>query len=194
MKKYQKYIEQKNNILAINGGLPVRKKPFPNRNLFNIEEKNILNKVIGNSIKTGIPIRYRGKYEEIYCKKFVKFMGGGNAHCVNSGTNALLCCLHALNLKKNSEIITPSVTDVGCVMPIILMGHTPVPTDIDKNSFNINLDQIKKKISKKTKAVIVAHIGGEVANIIEIKKFLKKKENFFNRGLLSIPWGKTKKH
>ena len=36
------------------------------------------------------------------------------------------------------EIITPSVTDVGCVMPIILMGHTPVPTDIDKNSFNIN--------------------------------------------------------
>ena len=103
MKKYQKYIEQKNNILAINGGLPVRKKPFPNRNLFNIEEKNILNKVIGNSIKTGIPIRYRGKYEEIYCKKFVKFMGGGNAHCVNSGTNALLCCLHALNLKKKQK-------------------------------------------------------------------------------------------
>ena len=102
----------------------------------------------------------------------------GYSHCVNSGTNALLCCLAALKINKNSEVIVPSVTDVGCVTPVILMGLIPVPADIDIYNFNINIDQIKKQITKKTKAVIVAHIGGEVANIIEIKKFLKKKKIF----------------
>ena len=100
----------------------------------------------------------------------------GFSHCVNSGTNALLCCLSALGLKKNAEVIVPSVTDVGCITPVILMGLKPIPADIDYFSFNINIDQIKQKITSKTKAVIVAHIGGEVANIIEIKKFLKKKK------------------
>ena len=64
---------------------------------------------------------------------------------------------------------------MGCVTPVILMGLKPIVSDIDKFSFNINIEQIKKKITKKTKAVIVAHIGGEVANIIKIKKFFKKK-------------------
>ena len=73
--------------------------------------------------------------------------------------------------KKNSEVIVPSITDVGCVTPIILMGLKPVPCDIDYVGFNINIKQIKEKITSKTKAVIVAHIGGEVANIIEIKIF-----------------------
>ena len=85
-------------------------------------------------------------------------------------------CLSALNLKKNSEVIVPSITDVGCVTPIILMGLKPVQCDIDHVGFNINIEQIKKKITSKTKAVIVAHIGGEVANIIRNKKFFKKKK------------------
>ena len=59
------------------------------------------------------------------------------------------------------------------------MGLVQVPADIDIYNFNINIDQIKKQITKKTKAVIVAHIGGEVANIIEIKIF-KEKKNLFD--------------
>ena len=141
-----------------------------------ITEKKIVNKLLDYSIRTGKQIRYSGEYQEKYQRKFNKFMGlNGYSHCVNSGTNALLCCLAALKINKNSEVIVPSVTDVGCVTPVILMGLIPVPADIDIYNFNINIDQIKKQITKKTKAVIVAHIGGEVANIIEIKKFLKKK-------------------
>ena len=51
-----------------------------------------------------------------------------------------LCCLNALNIKKNSEIIVPSLTDVGCVTPIILMGFKPVPSDTDIFGFNINIE------------------------------------------------------
>ena len=163
--------------LALFGGKAIRKKPFPERFLFNYKEKKIINKLLDFSIKTGKQIRYSGEYEKKYQNKFNNFMGSkGYCHCVNSGTNALLCCLSALNLKKNSEVIVPSITDVGCVTPIILMGLKPVQCDIDHVGFNINIEQIKKKITSKTKAVIVAHIGGEVANIIKIKNFLSKKK------------------
>ncbi len=163
--------------LAINGGKAIRQKPFPERFLFDYKEKKIVNKILDDSIKTGKQIRYSGEYQKKYQKKFNKFMGlSGYSHCVNSGTNALLCCLAALQINKNSEVIVPSVTDVGCITPVILMGLKPVAADIDIYSFNINIDQIKEKITNKTRAVIVAHIGGEVANIIEIKKFLKKKK------------------
>ena len=165
-----------NKRLAIFGGKAVRQKPFPQRFLFNHKEKKIVNKLLDHSIRTGKQIRYSGEYQKKYQNKFNKFMGSiGYSHCVNSGTNALLCCLGALRLKKNSEVIVPSLTDVGCITPVILMGLKPIPADIDVFSFNINIEQIKKKITAKTKAVIVAHIGGEVANIIEIKKFLQKK-------------------
>jgi perosamine synthetase len=166
-----------NKKLALFGGKAEKKKPFPERYLFDYKEKKIVNKLLDYSIKTGKQIRYSGEYEKKYQKNFNEFMDfNGHSHCVNSGTNALLCCLGALDLKKNSEVIVPTITDVGCVTPVILMGLKPIPCDIDESSFNINIQQIKKKITKKTKAVIVAHIGGEVANIIEIKKFLKKKK------------------
>jgi len=163
--------------LALFGGKAVRQKPFPERFLFDYKEKKIVNEILDYSIKSGKQIRYSDRYEKKYQEKFNNFMGsGGNSHCVNSGTNALLCCLAALKLTKKSEVIVPSLTDVGCVTPVILMGLKPIPSDIDSHNFNINVEQIRKKITTKTKAVIVAHIGGEVANIIEIKKFLKKKK------------------
>ena len=141
-----------NKKLALFGGKALRKKPFPERYLFNYKEKKIVNKLLDLSIKTGKQIRYSGEYEKKYQNKFNNFMGSkGYSHCVNSGTNALLCCLSALNIKKNSEVIVPSITDVGCVTPIILMGLKPVPCDIDYVSFNINIEQIKKKSHQKQK-------------------------------------------
>ena len=89
--------------LAINGGKAIRQKPFPERFLFDYKEKKIVNKILDDSIKTGKQIRYSGEYQEKYQKKFNKFMGlNGYSHCVNSGTNALLCCLAALQINKNS--------------------------------------------------------------------------------------------
>ena len=103
-------------------------------------------------------------------------MGGGYADAVNSGTNALFSIIGALKIKPGSEIIVPIMTDVGGVTPIIFWGCKPVICDVTKNSFNIGLEEIKNKITSKTKAVIVTHIGGEPADIIPIKKYLKKRK------------------
>ena len=98
--------EYKKN-LALYGAKPVIKKKFPNRFLYTKKEKDIINKVIDESIKTGNPFRYSGYYERLYEKRFVKFMGGGFADAVNSGTNALFSIIGALDIPVASEIIVP---------------------------------------------------------------------------------------
>ena len=162
--------------LALYGGTPIRKTPFPERFAYDQKEKKIVNQIFNSAIKTGKSIRYSEKYEKIYLKKFSTFMNGGYCDLVNSGTNAFLCSLAALDIKPGSEIIIPVVNDPGGVMPVFFLGLIPVPVDISKSNYNTNLEEIKKKISKKTKAVVVCHIGGEPADIVPIRKFLNLKK------------------
>ncbi len=162
--------------LAIDGGKPLRPKGFPERFPYDKRELDIITKIMKLSIKTGIPFRYNDKYSKIYEKKFIKFMNGGFCNLVNSGTNALLASIASLKLKTKSDILVPCLTDVGCVTPIIILGFKPIPVDICKKNFNVSLDEIKKKITKNTSAVIVAHIGGEVTDIDKISKYLKSKK------------------
>ena len=63
---------------------------------------------------------------------------------------------------------------------IILLGFKAIICDTEKNSYNISLNQIKKKITKKTKAVFLVHSAGEVVrDIMKISNFLKKKTKIF---------------
>ncbi len=164
------------NKLAIFGGTPVIQKKMPNRFLYSNSEKKIINSLINESIKSGVPFRYSEQYERLYIKKFIQFMGGGYADAVNSGTNALFSIIGSFDFKEGSEVIVPILTDVGGVSPIIFWGYKPVISDICKGTFNVGLKEIKAKITKRTKAVIVCHIGGEAADIIPIKRYLKKKK------------------
>lgn len=162
--------------LAIDGGKPLRPKGFPERFPYDKKELDIVTNIMKLSIKTGIPFRYNDKYTKIYEKKFIKFMNSGFCNLVNSGTNALLASIVSLKLKKKSDILVPCLTDVGCVTPIVVLGFKPIPVDISKKNFNVSLDEIKKKITKNTSAVIVAHIGGEVTDIDKISRYLKSKK------------------
>ena len=165
----------KNNDLAINGGMPIRSKPMPPRHLIDIEERKMVLEVLDESIKTGEAFRYSGKYERKYEKEFVDFMGGdGFADGVNSGTNALFVAIGALELEPQSEVIVPCITDVGGVTPVIYNYLVPVFCDVDPRSYNISAEQISPLITNKTKAIIVAHISGEPADIEPIAKLAKE--------------------
>ncbi len=91
---------------------------------------------------------------------------------VNSGTDALKIALKSLNLKKNSEVIIPSLTATATGSAVLESGVKPVIIDVDKTG-NMDPAILKKKISTKTKAVIVVHLHGNPANIYEIKKVVK---------------------
>ena len=171
-------MEQLDN-LAINGGNPVRNMPMPPRHLIGVEEKEILLKVVNRSIKTGDAFRYADEFEKQYENEFVNFMGGeGFADGVNSGTNALFTAIGALGIEPGSEIIVPAITDVGGVTPVIYQFLLPAIADIDPRCYNIGAEQIEPLINENTKAIIVAHISGEPADMNPIVELAKKYDLF----------------
>lgn len=109
-------------------------------------------------------------FENSFCKKInTKY-----ALAVTSGTAALRVALASLGLKKNDEVITQSFTFVATVEAIIESGANPVCCEIDE-TLNMSPHDLEKKITKKTKAVILVHMLGTPGDLQKIKKICKKK-------------------
>lgn len=92
---------------------------------------------------------------------------------VNTGTSALHLSLDALGITKGDEVITPSLTFVATTQTIIATGATPVFCDIRDSTLNIDPQEIVKKITLKTKAIIVVHYRGMACEMGEILKIAK---------------------
>lgn len=161
--------------LAIDGGTPVRNTPWPARGLIGAEEKAAAMKLFDDSIASGNAFGYGGQHEKKYEQDFVQFMGGGFADAVNSGTNAVFAALGALQLDAFSEVIVPPITDPGGTMPVIFCGCVPVVADADPRTYNTSIDQIKPMVTERTKAIIVAHIGGDPVDMDPIMDFARSK-------------------
>lgn len=93
--------------------------------------------------------------------------------CAN-GTDALQIAMMALNFKPGDEIILPVHTYVATAEVIALLGLTPVFVDVEEKSFNIDVSQIKNKITKKTVAIVPVHLYGQCANMEAILKIAEE--------------------
>ena len=93
---------------------------------------------------------------------------------MNSCTSALECALKIIN--KKGEVIIPSWTWVSTANAVLNTGNIPVFADVEINSRNITASEIKKKITKKTKAIFIAHLIGFPSDIKRIKKIIGKKK------------------
>jgi len=80
----------------------------------------------------------------------------------------------SLGIKKNDEIIVPNTTFVATATAVKLSGGKPVLTEINENDFTISLESIRKKITKKTKAVIPVHLNGRCTQLDELKEICEK--------------------
>lgn len=97
---------------------------------------------------------------------------------VNSGTSALELILRSVEI-TNKEVIVSNNTFIATAVSIKSAGGIPIPVDLDNSFFGPSLDSIKKKITKKTKVVVLVHISGLInKNILEIKKFCNEKNIF----------------
>ena len=104
-----------------------------------------------------------------------RYLGGGYAKAVNSGTNALYVALRALDLEPGSEVVVPPMTDPGGTMPVALLGCIPVPADADRGSINTSAEQIKKVLTDRTSAIVVAHISGQPVDMDPILELASKR-------------------
>lgn len=93
---------------------------------------------------------------------------------VSSGTDALLVSLMAINIQPDDEVILPSYSFFATAGVVSRLNATPVFVDIDPITFNISANDIKKKITKKTKAIIPVHLYGQSAEMDEIMNIAKE--------------------
>lgn len=93
--------------------------------------------------------------------------------CAN-GTDALQIAIMALNLKQDDEVIIPVHTYVATAEVIALLGLIPVFVDVEEDTFNIAIEQIEKKITGRTKAIVPVHLYGQCANMEPLLKIAAK--------------------
>ena len=93
---------------------------------------------------------------------------------VNSGSSALILALKILNFPKGSEIIAPCLNFGTAISSIVLSNLKPIFVDCEIDTLQIDIKKIEKKISKKTRALLIPNLIGNIPNWIEIKKLALK--------------------
>ena len=106
-------------------------------------------------------------------KNIAKFCGSKFALALNSGTDALTIGLYMLGVRKGDEVITPPNSFIASTSAIVHLGAKPVFADVLPDQ-NINPEEIKKKITKKTKAIMPVHLTGRVCDMKAIMKLSSK--------------------
>ena len=144
------------------------KKIFQIEPSLDIAEKNELQDVIDSGWFT------EAKKTREFEQRFAKFTGSKYACAVTSGTAGLYLGLLAMNIKKNDDVIVPDLTFVASPNSIHAVGAKPILCDIEKKSLNIDIKNLEKKITKKTKAVMMVNFNGRTANMKQILQIAKK--------------------
>ena len=155
--------------------LGLNKKTFFPVSMPNVTQKDIIS--VNKALKAGW-ISSEGPEVKKFEKNFSKYIGHKYAVAVSSGTAALEIAIKSLNLKKGDEIIIPNFTIISNALAAIKQDLKIKLIDCGKFDWNMDISQIKKNISKKTKAIIATHIYNFPLRIDLLKKICKKKKIF----------------
>ncbi len=150
------------------------------KNFFPVSTPNVTQEdinFVNKSLKAGW-ISSEGPEVKKFEKNFSKYIGHKYAVAVSSGTAALEIAIKSLNLKKGDEIIIPNFTIISNALAAIKQDLKIKLIDCGKFDWNMNISQIEKNISKKTKAIIATHIYNFPLRIDLLKKICKKKKIF----------------
>lgn len=109
-----------------------------------------------------------GEQVKLFERDFAAYCGA--KHCIGlaNGLDALILALRALNLEKGSEVIVPSNTYIATILAIVHNGLKPVLAEPDIRTYNIDPAEIEKKITPKTRAIVVVHLYGKICEMERI--------------------------
>jgi dTDP-4-amino-4,6-dideoxygalactose transaminase len=134
------------------------------------EDKEVIKKALDSTLLTS------GSKLEKFERDFARFTGVKYAIGVSNATAALQLSLRILKIGKGDEVLIPDLTFIATASSVLNNGGIPILVDVEKNSFNISIESIKRKITPKTKAIIVVHFAGKACNMKEIMKIAKKRK------------------
>ena len=114
----------------------------------------------------------------LFADELASYLGAKHVIPCANGTDALQIAMMALGLKPGDEVITPSFTYIATVEVVGLLNLTPVFCEVDKDTFTMDVNEIEKLITPKTKAIVPVHLYGQSANMEAIMK-IAEKHNLF---------------
>ena len=135
---------------------------------FSLQEKKYLMNVLDSDVLT------QGIQKEKFEKSLRTYLSKKNIFCLNSAASALELISVLLDIQKDDEIIIPAHTYCASAIPFARRGAKIVWADIDLNTRTISYEDVKKKITKKTKAILIVHLYGYAVDVKKFKKFGKK--------------------
>lgn len=160
--------------LAILGGQPVRtNKVWPDWPY--VDEKMITQ--LTETTKSGLWCRInnpRNGTVAMFEREYANLMGTKGCIATGSGTQALNTVVEAMGIGPGDEVITSPYTDPGTIASILVSRALPVLADIDRESFQIDPDDVERKITKNTKAIMPVHMMGQPCHMERIMSIAKK--------------------
>ena len=165
--------DTKSGTLAILGGEAVRKnKSWPR---WPHVDEAVVDSVV-KTTKSGIWCRIQSASGTVptFEKKFAEMEGAKLCVCTGSGTQALHTSVEALGIGPGDEIITSPYTDPGTVASILAARALPVLADLDAESYQLDPDDVERRITKFTKAIMPVHMMGQPCDMARIMEIAKK--------------------
>lgn len=159
--------------LAILGGTPVAPdKVWPE---WPYVDERMVEEIV-KTTRSGIWCRIQSTTGTVptFEKEYAKLMGTNLSVMTGSGTQSLNTAVEALGFGPGDEIITSAYTDPGTIQGILVSRVLPVMADLDPESFQIDPDDVERKITSKTKAIMPVHIMGQPCNMERIMEIAKK--------------------
>ena len=145
----------------------MQKKISYGKNVYGRKEINAVIKTLNQSTQMGKSVEtFENKIAKLFSKKY--------GLMVNSGSSALILALKVMNFPKGSEIIAPCLNFGTAVSSIMLSNLNPIFVDCDIETLQIDTDKIESKISKKTKALLIPNLIGNIPDWKKIKKIALK--------------------
>jgi perosamine synthetase len=143
--------------LALFGGTPVRTEPLPNPPRATGEHAL---EYLSQVLESGQMNRTARVWVERLEQEFAAFYGTKHCTASTSGTSAIHVAIGALNPEPGDEIITAPITDMGTVIPILAQNAVPVFADVQRETFNLDPNDLERRITRRTRAIIPVHLGG----------------------------------
>ena len=167
------------SVLALLGGLPVRTQPFPAYNVIGADERDAVAKVM----ESGVLSRFLGAWHadfnggaevRAFEAEWAEAFGAAHAVSINSNTSGLICSVGAAGVGPGDEVIVSPYTMSASAVAPVMFNAVPVFADIDPDSYCLSAQTIAAKITPRTKAIIVVHIFGNVADMDPIMELAAK--------------------
>ncbi len=149
--------------LAIFGGEPTRKEPYPEWPVHDERDVEAVTRVVKSGNWGGYP--YPGPETQRFLKMFAEMQGGGYPVAVANGTVTMEVALRAAGIGWGDEVIVPAVTFQATAAAPMAAGAIPVIVDVDPENYCIDPEAIKAAVTEKTRAIIPVHLAAQMADM-----------------------------